>query len=39
MILKFHASLLCLSLIQCKPHQPVCLIGHKQRDVQYVIVL
>ena len=29
MILKFHASLLCFSLIQCKPHQPVYLIGHK----------
>ena len=28
----------CFSLIQCKPHQSLCLIGHKQRDVQYVIV-
>ena len=38
MVLKFHASLLYFSLIQCKPHQPVCLIGHKQRDVQYITV-
>lgn len=38
MVLKFHASLLYFFLIQCKPHQPVCLISHKQRDVQYIIV-
>lgn len=37
MVLKFHASLLYFFLIQCKPHQPVCLISHKQRDVQYII--
>lgn len=38
MILKFHASLLYFSMIQCKSHQSLWLIGHKQRDVQYITV-
>ncbi len=29
MILKFHASLLYFSMIQCKSHQSLWLIGHK----------
>ena len=37
MVLKFHASRLYFFLIQCKPRQWVCLTGHKQRDVQYIV--
>ena len=30
--------LFCVSLLQCQSNQPICLVSHKQRDIQNIVI-